>query len=391
MREFAQSQPRFFASTGEVNSAYPNGDGRQPIPDLSQIFIIWLWEYYQETGDREMLEDLFGTALRVAQWVKTTENPASGLVDLGSDSIYAYKSGVVDWPDSYEYDMKTTQRTVMSLNAYLDYLYVARMARELGRDEVAQEYDRHAKAILSAVQQRLWDEEKHAYVDGLYADGSKSSRTSQQPNMMMLSLGLAQGERQRGAMAAVKRAWHATSPLLVWLLMRAYGEHDEDAALLEFLTNPEGRNWAYTLADGGTFTYEGWEGRRRPRERSESHPFAALGGVIALQEYVLGVKRAAPQFARLVVRPHTLGLRFARGTIPTQRGPVEVDWRVEEKTGDFRMKVRLPVNVTTSVYVPRGEKPGLAVMLNGESREAKAAGRYLLLEEIGSGEYEFVR
>ena len=51
---------------------------------------------------------------------------------------------------------------------------------------------------------------------------------------------------------------------------------------MEFLTNPEGRNWAHILADGGSFTYENWRGRKRENggdEGSESHPVGAYGAV----------------------------------------------------------------------------------------------------------------
>ena len=393
LREFAESQDRFFPTTGELNSVYPNGDGARAEPDWTQIFVVWLWDYYQETGDREMLADLFENAVRVGQWVKGTENPESGLVDLGNRPVWDYESGLVDWPDPYDYDMETTQRTVMSLNAYLDYWCLAEMAKELGRSEIEERFRGYAKQILEAAQSRLWDPDASAYADGLYADGTRSSHTSQQPNAMMLALGLVEGERRAGAMAAVKKAGYATSPLLVRYLIRAYGDHGEDEQLLDFLTNPKGRNWAYALADEGTFTYEAWEGRRRQRERSESHPFGALAGVIALQEYVLGVQRTGTAFSSFRVRPHTLGLRYARGTIPTQLGEVGVDWRVEEhgESTTFRMKLRIPVNASASVYVPRGARSDRNVGVDGVERRAEPAGNYLFLEGIGSGEHELVR
>ncbi len=391
LRDFAQSQTKFHADTGKINAVYPNGhgDGKRDIPDWTQSWVFWVWAYYQETGDRELVGDVLEQVIRVGEYVKRAENPSTGLIDLGNDP--GYPSGIVDWPERYGYDRKTTQRTVMSINAYLDYLYVAQLTRVLGRRDVEARFQGYAHAIVTAIQEQLWDDGQTAYVDGLYANGSRSAHASQQANAMMLALGLATGERKHGAMAATQRAGHRTSPLLIRFLIQAYGNHDEDEALMEYLLNPNGRNWAYIINDGGTFTYESWEGRRRPRESSESHPFGAYGAVIALQEYILGVKNMAPQFERMQIRPHPGDLRFARGTIPTQRGEVAVAWEADRQTGGFRMNVKIPVNTRADVHLPRGTSAGTAVILNGTPLEGTVAGNYLVLENVGSGEYEFVR
>ncbi|MCS6858800.1 MAG: glycoside hydrolase family 78 protein [Abditibacteriales bacterium] len=386
-REFAQSQIKYHADTGKINAVYPNGDGRRDIPDWTQSWIFWAWEYYLETGDEELMAETFPQLVKVGTYVKSTENKQTGLVDLGNAAGYA--SGIVDWPNRYGYDRATTQRTVMSLNAYLDYVYLARLAKELNRSDVAERFQKYAEDILCAIQRQLWDEEQKAYIDGLYADGSKSRHASQQANAMMLALGLTEGERTRGAMAAVKRAGHSTSPLLIRFLLRAYGDHDEDDALREWLTNPQGHNYAYILADGGTFTYENWRGRHAERENSESHPFAAYGAVVALQEYVLGVKTLAPQSARVQVRPHTLHLRYARGKVPTQRGHIFVAWQLQD--GAFRLTLHLPCNVRADVYVPRGQSAGTAVKVNGKERQGEAAGNYIVVREVGAGKWVLTR
>jgi alpha-L-rhamnosidase len=401
-REFAQSQIKYHADTGKVNAVYPNGDGKRDIPDWTQSWIFWAWEYYLETGDRELIEETFPQLVKAGEYVKGTENKQTGLVDLGNAPGYA--SGIVDWPQRYGYDRTTTQRTVMSINAYLDYVCLAKLAKELNRRDVAERFQRYADDILSAIQRQLWDDEQKAYIDGLYADGSKSQHASQQANAMMLVVGAKHfpvrsrneqenasplQERTRGAMAAVKRAGHSTSPLLVRFLIQAYGNHDEDDALMEWLTNPQGHNFAYILADGGTFTYENWRGRKEGSENSESHPFGAYGAVIALQEYILGVKAIAPQFARVQIRPHTLNLRYARGKIPTQRGHILVSWQI--KDGAFRLTVKLPSNVRADVAVPKGQSAGTTVKVNGKAKQGEAAGNYIVVRDVGAGEYMFVR
>jgi alpha-L-rhamnosidase len=353
LREFAQSQVKFHGDTGKVNAVYPNGDGKRDIPDWTQSWIFWVWEYWLETGDRELVGDLFDNVVRAGEWVKSTENPQTGLVDLGNAP--GYQSGIVDWPDRYGYDRSTTQRTVMSLNAWWDYVCVGRLAAVMGRREVQERFEKYAEAIRGAIDRRLWDDGRRAYIDGLHADGRRSAHASQQANAMAAALGVAQGDRLRGALEAAKRAGPSTAPLLAPFLVRAYGDHEEEEALRDYLLNPaSGRNWAATLKDGGTFTYENWAGRRAASESSESHPFGAYGAVVALRDYVLGVRVVEPQAAKLEIRPRPLGLKWARGTLPTERGPLAVEW---EAGTAFRLKVTLPPHTRADVYLPGETKP----------------------------------
>jgi alpha-L-rhamnosidase len=384
LREFAQSQVKFHADTGKVNAVYPNGDGKRDIPDWTQSWPMWAWEYWLETGDRELVADLFPQLVKTGEYVKGIENPATGLVDLGND--LGYKSGIVDWPNRYDYDRTTTQRTVMSVNAVLVYRAIEGLATALGRTDVAERFRGHARAADAAIQLRLWDEAQSAYVDGLYADGRPSTHASQQTNAMMLACGLAQGPRATGAMAAVKRAGFATSPVLSRFLVEAYGAHDEDAALYDFLLNPKGRNFAAILAQGGTFTWESWEGAAAKSENSESHAYSANAAVDALQRFVLGVEIVEPQAARVRVRPHIGPLRAAQGRVPTERGDVHVSW---ETTGGtvHDLRVRVPENVLADVYVP--VPSGRHVSVNDTIEAEVRDGRYVVFRDRRPGEHRF--
>ncbi len=390
LREFAQSQVKFHQDTGKVNAVYPNGDGKRDIPDWTQSFVFWAWEYYLETGDRQLMGEIFDQVVRVGDYVKKTENLATGLVDLGNNP--RYEGGIVDWPERYGYDMMTSQRTIMSINAYLVYLDIARLGKELGAPaDLIARFEKHAADVLASIQARLWDEQRRAYIDGLNADGTRSKHASQQANAFMLALGLVPEARKAGAMAAVKAGGQSTGPILARYLIQAYGDNDEDEALMDWMLNPKGRNFAYTLADGGTFTYEHWlgrNGRDASTGASESHAYGANAGVVALQEYILGVKIVAPRAARLQIRPHLAGLEFARGDIPTQSGKVSVSWQAKDR---IEMTVAIPCSVRADIYVPKGKAEGVSLKVDGKTKQAEAVGQYLLVRDVGSGKHTFVR
>jgi alpha-L-rhamnosidase len=382
LREFAQSQVKFHADTGKVNAVYPNGDGKRDIPDWTQSWPIWAWEYFLDTGDRELVTDLFPQLVKTAEYVRSIEKYATGLVDLGNDT--GYKSGIVDWPNRYGYDRTTTQRTVMTLNAVLVYGAIASLAEALERGDVASTFREAQRSSEQAIERQLWDPAQSAYVDGLYADGRKSPHASQQANAMMLALGLASG-REAGTLAAVRRAGFETSPVLARFLVQAYGEHDQDEALYDFLLNPKGRNFASILAQGGTFTWESWEGSAAKSENSESHAYGANAALEAIQSYVLGVQIVQPQAARVRIRPHFGPLTFAEGLIPTERGLVHVSWRSRDRSAD--LDIWLPANVSADVYVPASDLRDV-VHLGGRAVGTRD-GAHILIRDVPPGSHSF--
>jgi alpha-L-rhamnosidase len=382
LREFAQSQVKFHADTGKVNAVYPNGDGKRDIPDWTQSWPMWVSEYYRETGDRELVEDLFPQLVKTGEYVKGIENPATGLVDLGNDA--GYKSGIVDWPNRYGYDRTTTQRTVMTANAVLVYRAVAGLAEALGRAEAAERFRAYALGAAAAMERQLWSDAQEAYVDGLFADGRQSPHASQQANAMMLACGLARGPRAAGALAAVRRAGFQTSPVLARFLVEAYGSQDEDAALYDFLLNPRGRNFASILAQGATFTWESWEGGTAASENSESHAYGANAALEAIQRYVLGFEIVEPQAARVRIRPHPGPLHSVRGIVPTERGRVWVKWD-DLGTERGQIEVTIPANVRADVHLPAPGTGDGPVRVDDRRMPGTRDGRYLVVSDVGPG------
>jgi alpha-L-rhamnosidase len=383
LREFGQSQVKFHADTGKVNAVYPNGDGKRDIPDWTQSWPMWAWEYYLETGDRELVSDLFPQLLKTGEYVKSIENAATGLVDLGNDT--GYKSGIVDWPNRYGYDRTTTQRTVMTVNAVLVYRALAGLAEALDRPAEVARFRGYADAAAAAIEKHLWDPAQSAYVDGLFADGRPSPHASQQANAMMLACDLAKGARAEGALAAVKRGGFSTSPVLSRFLVEAYGGNDQDAALYDFLRNPKGRNFASILAQGGTFTWESWEGGAASSENSESHAYGANAAIEAIQRYVLGVEILRPQASRVRVRPQPGPLRRASGIVPTERGGIRVSW--DAQTTSAELTVEVPANVVAEVHFPMPGSSGHGIVLY-DGKPSRSEGN-VFVYEAGPGRHVF--
>jgi alpha-L-rhamnosidase len=175
----------------------------------------------------------------------------------------------------------------------------------------------------------------------------------------------------------------------VYWLIRALGEMDAGEHLIDLYTQANWDGWAKNVAQGATSTWESWDADSGGG-LSMSHPWGAVG-LVGIQQYILGVKPLAPQCQRVQIKPLSFGAKLASaaGKAPTDCGDIVVSW--ERQDGRFAMRITLPANVQARVCVPGGSEPGTAVLVDGVATNGRADGRYLVIEDVGSGTHTFER
>ncbi|MEU0153989.1 family 78 glycoside hydrolase catalytic domain [Micromonospora fulviviridis] len=356
IREFLRSATRYWTSgddRGRYNAVYPNGDGKRDIPDYSLMFVDWVWRYWTETGDRTLLAEAYPAVRDTADYVLRhipATGPTAGLVTELAGGSGAYRYGIVDWPEPgrFGYDMSAAARTTINAQGVDVLRTTARMAAALGRPtaEVAT-YDGRAGDLTDAMNARLRRADG-SYVDGLSATGEQSAHAGQHAT----SYAIAHGVAPRADLPALADRLAAMGmkqgPMTAHWLLRALADAGRPDAVLRLLTNPDDLGWANILAQGGTFTWEAWT-LDPGTNFSQSHGWGSQA-LVDLQETLLGVRAAAPGAAVVDVAPPAVGLDHASGTVPTQRGPVRLDWR---RAGvGLQVDLEVPVNVTARVALP---------------------------------------
>lgn len=143
-------------------------------------------------------------------------------------------------------------------------------------------------------------------------------------------------------------------PMMVRWLLDALDAADRPEAMVDLMTDAEDDRWANQLAKGGTFTWETWHARSHEpaderHNRSESHAFGATV-LTSVPETLLGVRVAEAGAAMLKISPPGEGLDAASGRVPTERGPVEVDW--ERDSDSITVDVTVPWNATATAEIP---------------------------------------
>ena len=349
LAEFALSQTRYWPD-GQLNAVYPNGDGKRDIPDFTEMYAGWVWRYYLMTGDRTLLAKLYPVLVNVANYVWTYRDATTGLVTnlAGGSGDYLY--GIVDWPLSsrFGYDMTTTARTAVNILAVDVMRSAANAAQSLGRPAgEGQVQSQRATDLMTAINAKLRRPDG-IYVDGLSAAGAQSSHASQHANSYAIAYRIAPPADWVALASYVAGLGMKQGPMTAHWLLKALGDADAADAVVARLKDAVGPGWANILASGGTFTWESWTALAEAI--GESHGWGSQA-LVDFVETLLGVRVTSPGAATIaIVLPRTT-LGFARGTVPTQRGPVSVDWQ-HAANGALSVTINVPVNVRAQVSLP---------------------------------------
>ncbi len=386
--EFLDSQDQYWPD-GRLNAVYPNVDGKRDIPDYTQMYLVWAWDYYMQTGNKEFLRTNYGKLKKIANYVDTYRNESSGLIHSLAGGSGSYLHGIIDWPSQmrYGYDMTVESRTVVDAYAYIDFENIARIAEVLDSTEDYDTYHQKALDMKDAINDNLINS-NGVYIDGLYSDLTQSEHVSQHANMFPLAMGIAPEDNLDSIIAEIKEQKMSVGMVTLRWLPEAIGQADEGPHLIELYTNTEWDGWAKSISLGGTATWEAWDAISTGQ--SLSHPWGAVG-LLGIQEYILGIKLLKPQHELIQVKPLEFKqvLRHASGTLPTDRGDISISW---ERTDTlFSMTLNLPDNVKANVYVPKSGTSGTAVKVNGEETTGTEEGNYILVGEFGSGINTFER
>ena len=392
LNEFIESMGEFWstgANVGRVNACYPDSAYARDIPDYTQAFLQWVWEYYLQSGDLAFLNTNYTALTNIAQYVNRSLNPANGLITrLYGGTSSSYTNGIIDWPPDMQfgYDLNTVRgpgnaSTVINGWAWEDYDIVSRIANEVGNTADSNTYRAMANALQAAMNTNLLNA-SGVYVDGLEPNGTQSTHASQHANAFPLSLNIVPAAQQASVIAQVESLGMSVSALGILQLVRALGEANQGPQLLNLYTNATQYGWAQILSLGGTATWESWTANTDGN--SESHGWGAVG-LDGYVRYILGVKPLTAQFEQVQIKPLDFGssLASASGTVPTDRGGIAIEW--DRNAARFHLAVTIPVNITATVCVPQAGLASTTVKVDGLCVTGMVANGYLAVSNIGSG------
>jgi alpha-L-rhamnosidase len=352
--------------------------------------ILIAWEDYLHTGNCDLLRKYYDV-LRADSfmWAATGDGLMRGFPGFPQTS----NSDVVDWPagdrDGFvglsRHGYRNWTNAVNNAFYYRCLRIMAQMADVIGRSNDAAIFTAKAGRAYRVYNSTFWDPHSQSYVDGV-----GTTHSSAHANFFPLAFGLVPADRQ----AAVVRFLHSRiaanggMPCSVYgaqfLLEALFEAGDSDTALDLMATNSP-RSWMNMINMGSTLTTEAWNFQDKPNLDWNHAWGAAPGNLIA--RYVLGLRPMSPGFGRIIIQPH-LGniLRFARGVVPTVRGPVTIC--ATNEPGRFQLWVNIPDNVTATVMLPSEGMSHPETKMDGHAVSGSVSNHWLVIPNVGSGYHD---
>jgi hypothetical protein len=336
---------------------YPEGC----LPMWTFQWLLQIWEHYWYVGDLADLAENFAFVEATIQNCRRLTNER-GLFDMPG------AWNLIEWGnnDLSPYG-EATANNVLLIQCLRR---AADMAEALARPELAREYRIEAGHRLAAVNLYCWDETRRAYVDTVRDEWSfcrylrfavtkkmplltydqyiSCRRISVQSNTLALLTGCVPAERladvrriaetvasghyvsgapsQRtigtpGEQEAPGGIVAVGSPFFLFFSLGALYQNGQPDLALKIMR----RDWADMIASGSNTCWETFKSDTGHWTRSIAHAWAAAPAFYLPAE-ILGIQPLEPGYRTFSINPNPGDLSWARGSVITPFGPIEVDW-----------------------------------------------------------------
>ena len=288
----------------------------------SLLWLQMLVQYYQYTGDAELVRELAPDVRALLDRFETYIGK-NGLISNAPNYMF------MDWVEIAGFNAHHPPAVVGQ--GYMTALYYRALAddafvAELIGDAQRVQHD-HAirESTAKAFQRELWSESEGLYRDGKphatevkpnqWLPADKNVETfSTQVNTLAVCAGLADANRAKTVMNKVlARADMNCQPYFMHFVFEALDRAD----VFDTFALAQMRRWK-VLEDSQSFL-EMWNTGDR------SHAWNATP-LFQMSGRVLGVEPTLPGFKEFSVKPRAIGLSRASGIVPTPHGPIRVKW-----------------------------------------------------------------
>ncbi|MEH7493302.1 alpha-L-rhamnosidase [Neobacillus niacini] len=350
------------------------------------------WTAYLHYGDKAILEQQFDSMKGWVDFIKRADE-ATGTKRLWTTGFHFGDWLALDGDDPSS-PMGGTETAFIS-SAYYSYssMLVAKAARVLGKDEVAQEYEKLSNEVRAAIQAeyitstgRLALDTQTAYVVALFMDLVPEEHKNRIANDLR--------EKLKKDKNHLKTGFVGTP-----YLCRVLSETGNNDIAYTLLLNKDYPSWLYAVTMGATTIWERWnsvlpDGKISGTDMNSLNHYAY--GSIAEWMYrnVAGINPVEdqPGFRQVRLAPQPdYRLKYAKASLDSAAGLYESQWELKEN-GQLSFKFVIPFNATASVELPDAKLEN--VLMNGSSLKAAEVRTGQQGEkvhvEINSGTWEFL-
>lgn len=343
-------------------------------------FAPMAWADYMATGNSDALAANYDSlkSQLLTNWVRASDG-------IMVSQTSGTPMDIVDWPagerDGY---VLTTVNTVVNAFHYQALRRMTQIATVLGNSIDAADFATRTDMLKASFNNVFWNSASQ-----LYQDGETTTHISAHANFFPLAFGLVPSNRVASVVSFLKTKRMPCSVYGAQYLLESLfeaGEADYAIGLMADNDPAYKRHWWNMLVEGSTVTLEAWDNDFKSN-LDWNHAWGAAPGNL-IPRYVLGIRPLTAGYGQILIQPH-LGtmLSFAKGTVPTIRGPVLI--LASNVPGQFQLLVNIPGNVTATIMLPATNTTAIldGTVIAGTLSTDSFSNNWLTVTNIGSGEH----
>lgn len=346
-------------------------------PEWGSNGIILPWYVYQWYGDKQVLTETYPMMKRYAAYLD------------GKSKDHILSQGLGDWYDIGPKPPGVSQLTPMGITGtaiyYYDLTILSKIARLLGKQEDAEEYEKSATAVKAAFNKKFFNKKTKQYGTG-----------SQTANAMAVYMKLVQRRNKKSVVDNIvkdirnRKNGLTAGDIGYRYLLKVLHEEGRSDVIFDMNSRSDIPGYGYQLAKGATALTESWQAYPTA---SNNHLmlghimewfYCGLAGINQPDESVA--------YKEIIIKPEMVGdLTHVKGYYHSLYGDISSDWNKEG--AGIRLDVEIPANTTATVYLPAtGVKQ---ITEGGKSIKSNDDVKFLRVEKgrvivkVGSGKYSF--
>lgn len=287
------------------------------ITDYSLLWVIGVYEYYENYGDLDFIRFIYPRAVSLMEFCADREDENGFIVKKYGDWIF------IDWSDIDKTGAVSAEQM----------LYIAanramvKIANAIGAD--SKKYSDKANELLHKVNRFFWNDEKGAFIDSFESGKNNITRHA---NIFAILYDIATESQANSIIKNVLKSDSVskiTTPYFEGYELDAMGKIGD----LDYIYNMITTYWKGMLDLGATTVWEEYNPELSGADhyamygdkyqKSLCHAWGA-SPIYLLGKYFLGVKSTKPGYETFEVRPQLGKFRFIDGTVPINDGSVSV-------------------------------------------------------------------
>lgn len=326
--EFAASQQ----PNGLLLANYPSG-GKQIIPGFSFFFVHLLEDYLNFSHDTLFAKSHISAIDKIFTYFDR-EISQNGLIKKSKYWDF------VDWVPDWYYGIPTLQAdepiTVYNIYYAAALKAAIRICQRCGRLGLADDYNIRYEKLKDEINSKCFDAQR-----GIYTDGTITKTYSVHTIIWALLAELKSGGEAKALMEHLDdKDLNKTTFSMNFYLFQALKKCGKENKLYDYLIG-----WKKMCELHCTTWCENPD-----NPRSECHGWSSAP-VTAFATITLGVNQAFED--EIIIAPKTGSLTWAKGSVPTRHGKIDVRWEIQENK--FTIYVSAPDNTKKHIIMPSGE------------------------------------